>query len=106
MEQDGTIRYLDGEIRNEDDIDGLSAVDGGLIETCDMLAAYMEALLSVENGVRPATLVEALDSIVLRYGNRSLAGVSFEELTKALRRSANLDLGHDQEPSHDPEVSL
>lgn len=58
--------------------------DGELVKAVDDLAAYMEAYLATENGIRSPELVRARKNIRNKYEGAVVAGVDFGRLYKAL----------------------
>ena len=65
-----TIRNPRGEIQR----------DGELIKATDDLAAFIEAYLSLENGIRNQDLMDAKSSVVEKYKSKVISGINFGEI--------------------------
>ena len=66
--------------------DKFSPVDGEMIKGCDLLAAYIEASLSVSHGITSRHLEEALLSIYRESGGRKCGNFSFGPLFDYFRK--------------------
>lgn len=84
--QGGTPRMLEGDIDDEHNKDELFPMDGRLIRACDELAAYMEALLSVEHGIRSRQLDEGTRTIEENWRGKVILGIDFETLLDEVSR--------------------
>ena len=62
---------------NQDDF---SPVDGEVIRACDKLAAFIEASLSIQHGIRSQHLTEGLVNIYREYGHQEAGGIDFAAL--------------------------
>lgn len=54
-----------------------SPLDGKLIKACDKLAAFVEANLSIEYGIRSKFLLEGRENIYGRYKDKKVSGTDF-----------------------------
>ena len=57
--------------------DQYSPVDGTVIRACDETAAFMEAVLSVEHGIKSPHLVSFIKDFTERYRGRRVGGIDF-----------------------------
>lgn len=57
-------------------------IDGEIIRGCDHLSAYMEAILSVKNGVEAEPLLVALKNLAAIYEGKTIGGIRFEKYFK------------------------
>ena len=57
-----------------------SPVDGGIIEVCDKLAAYLEAYLSIKHGVSSDSLKEGHASIYSKFRKSKINGLELGAL--------------------------
>jgi putative hydrolase of HD superfamily len=55
-------------------------IDGALIRGCDELAAFLEARLSIEYGIRAPHLLDAVESISVKYRNSKIGGIDIGRL--------------------------
>lgn len=67
-------------VSGEYEADSYDPVDGSLIKACDSLAAYVEAFLSLQHGVKSSHLKEGLDSIYREYAEAKITGVDFSQV--------------------------
>lgn len=65
------------DINNKYNEDKYSPIDGQIIEVCDKLSAYMEASLSIGNGVKSHFLEEGLHVIYDKFKDKNIAGIDF-----------------------------
>lgn len=76
----GAIKYVDAEeICKKYNCDAFSPVDGEVIETCDKLAAYMEAYLSISHGVKSHGLYEGHDFLYNKFKDKKISNINFGE---------------------------
>jgi len=54
-----------------------SALDGSIIRSCDELAAYIEAQLSIQYGVGTPSLLQASHDIYTSFRNKKISGIDF-----------------------------
>ena len=73
----------DSEMAEYYNSDGYLPIDGGLIRACDELAAFLEAYLSIEYGIRSPHLTDAVENIAAKYRDRSIGGIDFGRLFDA-----------------------
>ncbi len=52
-------------------------VDGEIVRVCDHLAAYIEAYLSISNGIRHHRLLDGYNTLSAYYQGRKVAGIDF-----------------------------
>ena len=57
-----------------------SPVDGELIKICDKLAAFIEASLSINHGIKSTHLEEGKKVIYAKFKDETLGGIVFKEL--------------------------
>ena len=57
--------------------DKFSPLDGELIKACDKLAAFVEANLSIEYGIRSKFLLEGRENIYSRFKGKKVSGTDF-----------------------------
>ena len=60
--------------------DVFSPVDGEVIRACDKLAAFIEASLSIQHGIRSQHLKDGMEGIYLEYGDQVFGGIDFPAL--------------------------
>jgi putative hydrolase of HD superfamily len=60
--------------------DGFSPVDGEVIRACDKLAAFIEASLSIDHGIRSRHLVEGREKIYREFAGATPGGINFTQL--------------------------
>lgn len=77
--ESGKIKTL-SEINENFNDDSFSPVDGGIIELCDKLSAYIEASLSINHGIRSDKLKESKINLYEKYANRSYCGINLKEV--------------------------
>ena len=65
------------EICEKYNVDNLNPIDGEIIRGCDHLSAFMEAVLSINNGVEARPLVQAIDNLATIYDKRKIGGINF-----------------------------
>lgn len=75
---DAVVLCASQELCEKYNYDGCSPLDGELIRTCDLLAAYIEAALSIEYGIRSPDLVQGKEQIYDRNTFQSKTGISFD----------------------------
>jgi putative hydrolase of HD superfamily len=74
---DGKTAQMDTDtINRQYNSDVYSPVDGRIIEVCDKLAAYIEAYLSIKNGVTSHYLEDGHKQIYRTFGNSRLAALN------------------------------
>ena len=80
IHENGKIKTVTSEIINESfNKDEFCPIDGEIIRGCDHLSAFMEAVLSIQNGVEAQPLKEALVNLAAIYDNRMIGGINFRE---------------------------
>jgi putative hydrolase of HD superfamily len=62
--------------------DRFDPVDGVVIRACDETAAFIEAALSVEHGVRSPHLVGFIEDFIRRYRGRTVSGIAFGRIVE------------------------
>jgi len=68
----------------EDVTDDMDPVDGRLIKTCDLFAAYLEAETSIRYGISSKTLQQGRDELRRIIALRDDDGPSFQRMMEAL----------------------
>ena len=74
-------------IEEKDNRDDLSPIDGSLIKACDEVAAYMEAFLSKEHGIKSKHLEDGIRTIERKYRNKVILGINFGAVLEEIGRS-------------------
>ncbi len=70
------IQFFEGgDIPKEYNMDRYSPLDGELVRACDQLAAYTEAVLSIEHGVKTRQLEEGRNLIYKGYKDKIIADI-------------------------------
>ena len=57
--------------------DKYSPYDGRIIRICDHLSAYLEAYLSIQNGIEAQPLINAMNSLHAKYKGTKVAGIDY-----------------------------
>jgi putative hydrolase of HD superfamily len=60
--------------------DAFSPIDGEVIRACDKLAAFIEASLSIQHGIRSQHLKDGMEGIYREYGDQGFGGIDFPAL--------------------------
>ena len=60
--------------------DRFSPVDGQIIRACDKLAAFIEASLSIQHGIRSRNLEEGKEYIYEKFKDEKIGSIDFGEL--------------------------
>lgn len=68
------------EMNDQFNEDRYHPVDGHLIRACDHLAAFIEACLSINNGVRSHHLEDGKDRLYKMYEDKEIAGIHFGQI--------------------------
>lgn len=68
------------EINERYNEDKFNPVDGEIIEVCDRLAAFIEASLSIQHGIKSRHLVEGKESLYRHFKDFKKAGLNFGEI--------------------------
>ena len=58
-------------------IDKFSPYDGKIIRVCDHMSAFLEAHLSVQNGIQSQSLLKAIETLYDKYKSTIISGVDF-----------------------------
>ncbi len=66
----------------EDEFSDTGKRDGGLVKGADDLAAFIEAYLSLKNGIRNEDLVYAKNKLIQKYRKKHIAGINFGDIYK------------------------
>jgi len=69
-----------GEISEEFNSDEYNPRDGELIKATDDLAAFVEAYLGLENGIKSNELFESKNYLKVKYKDSLIAGIKFSEI--------------------------
>ncbi|MCD4670648.1 MAG: HD domain-containing protein [Actinomycetia bacterium] len=70
----------------EDEFSDTDSRDGSLVKGADDLAAYIEAYLTLKNGIKNQSLTSAMESLRDKYRNREIMGIDFEEIYAGFER--------------------
>jgi putative hydrolase of HD superfamily len=70
----------------ENEFSDTASRDGSLVKGADDLAAYIEAYLTLKNGIKNESLTNAMKSLRNKYRNRGIMGIDFEEIYSRLER--------------------
>ena len=79
---DGVIHktFSNEEISARYNADEFSPVDGKILKICDHLAAYIEASLSIQHGMKSQHLEEACQRLHNLYRDKVVAGINFGQV--------------------------
>jgi putative hydrolases of HD superfamily len=79
---EGTVRQgiSHEEMMSQFNHDCFSPVDGQIIRACDKLAAFIEASLSIQHGIKSRNLVEGKAYIYERYRREKIGSMDFGRL--------------------------
>ena len=77
--EDKVIKLSTEEISKKYDEDKFSPIDGQIIRICDHISAYLEAYLSVMNGVEADSLKNSMHTLYQIYENKVLDGIDFSK---------------------------
>lgn len=77
--EDKIIKVSTDEISKKYDEDKFSPIDGEIIRICDHISAYLEAYLSVMNGVEADSLKNSMQTLYQIYENKVLDGIDFSK---------------------------
>jgi putative hydrolase of HD superfamily len=79
--EEGTVRKdIPGEQMKRYNEDVFSPIDGEVIRACDKLAAYIEASLSIQHGIRSQHLMDGMDGIYRENSDHRSGGIDFAVL--------------------------
>ncbi|KAF5068526.1 hypothetical protein DSECCO2_241920 [anaerobic digester metagenome] len=65
--------------------DEFSPLDGELLHAADRLAAFIEAKLSLDHGIKSVELEEAAENIYSDYVGRKISGIDFGRIFNYFR---------------------
>ena len=82
----GVVQVIPRDFTPEETRDEMDPVDGRIIEVCDKLSAYIEALESIRIGIHPPQLGEAAKRISDTYSGRVDAGYPAKRLFTCFQR--------------------
>ncbi len=77
--EDKIIKVTTEEITKKYDEDKFCPIDGQIIRICDHISAYLEAYLSVMNGVEADSLKHSMQTLYQIYENKVLDGIDFSK---------------------------
>lgn len=84
IRRDGHTEIVDGAaLAGEFNRDESNAIDGRMIRACDELAAFTEAVKSIENGIHPPILVKAVRHFREKHRDDTTGPVPWPELIAA-----------------------
>ncbi len=75
---DNKTRAVKGDLPRDFDKDAFNVVDGELIEACDKYAAFIEASLSIQYGIRTPYLTDGLHKIYKAFAGKTVQGIAFQ----------------------------
>ncbi len=75
-----TVETGSDEISSSYNKDEYNPRDGEIIEAADHLAAFIEAYMAIENGMKARELVDAKNTLYNRYSQKTVAGIKFGEI--------------------------
>ncbi|AZV46696.1 haloacid dehalogenase [Nautilia sp. PV-1] len=73
---------IDNQVKKVDvaeDLLGMRGIDGSLVKVADHFAAFVEAYMSINHGIKSAELLKAVDTLSNKYKNSKIYGI---ELSK------------------------
>lgn len=70
----------------ENEFSDTASRDGSLVKGADDLAAYIEAYLTLKNGIKNESLTNAMESLRDKYRDREIMGIDFEEIYAGFER--------------------
>ena len=79
----GVSFYDLNEKYNEDEF---SPLDGDLLHAVDRLAAFIEARLSLDHGIKSVELEEAAENIFQEYKGREISGIDFGRIFEYFKK--------------------
>lgn len=80
---DGKVKIVDtAEITEQYNMDKFSPIDGELVKSCDQLAAFTEAVLSIEHGLKTKQLLKGRDLIFSQYQNKTIGDIDIGKIFK------------------------
>jgi len=74
----------------ENEFSDTSIRDGSLVKGADDLAAYIEAYLTLKNGIKNESLTNAMKSLRDKYRNREIMGIDFEKIYAGFEREREI----------------
>ncbi len=80
VEQGSAKTVTSEEISRVYNSDEYNPRDGEIIEAADHLAAFIEAYMAIENGMRTKELNDAKNQLFQRYSRKTIAGIRFGEI--------------------------
>ncbi len=75
--QEVKMGFSFSDINNKYNENSYSPLDGKLLHAVDRLAAFIEAKLSIDHGIKAVELEEAAENIYLDYKNQKISGIDF-----------------------------
>ncbi len=78
IKENGEIKQVTSDIINEKyNKNEFHPIDGQIIRASDHLSAYLEAVLSIQNGMEAASLVQALSNLAAIYEGKTIGSIDF-----------------------------
>jgi putative hydrolase of HD superfamily len=74
------VKGIATEAMNQYNEDVFSPVDGNLLRACDHLAAFIEAALSIKQGIKSHHLEDGEDRLYQMYCGKTIAGIDFGKI--------------------------
>ena len=69
--------HSDMRMYTENEFENTTNRDGKLVKAADDLAAFIEAYLSVKNGIHNENLMLAMENLRSKYNNKIISGIDF-----------------------------
>ena len=73
---------IDNQVKKVDvaeDLLGMKGIDGSLIKAADHFAAFTEAFMSINHGIKSYELIKAVDSLIEKYKNKKIFSINFSK---------------------------
>jgi len=74
--------HKDIRVYTEKEFEDTQSRDGQLVKAADDLAAFIEAYLSIHNGISNENLREAMSNLIYKYRDRVISGIDFRQIYK------------------------
>lgn len=78
IKENGEIKQVtSGTINEKYNQNEFCPIDGQIIRACDHLSAYLEAVLSIQNGMQGKSLIQALKNLAAIYEGKTIGSIDF-----------------------------
>ena len=74
--------YNDIRMFTESEFEDTGVRDGKLVKAADDLAAFIEAYLSIKNGIKNDNLISAMENLRKKYKNTGISGLDLNSIYK------------------------